>query len=78
MSGNAKMPGGYAFRTREEAAQYIADNPKEAGRYAPYEIELPGDDFEAVTVEYSAPDHGDCRALTVEAPFINPDTGLPV
>jgi len=75
MPGNAKMPGGYAFRTHEEAVKYVVNNPLDAGRFQPYEMEIPGDDFDAVTEQHATKP---CRVLLVSAPFINPDTGLPV
>ena len=47
--GNAKAPGGYAFRTREEAERYNAE--KCDGRYAAWEMDIPGDDFDAATTD---------------------------
>ncbi len=41
MPGNGKAPGGYAFRTRDAAEAYAASHA-EAGRYAAWEMELPG------------------------------------
>ncbi len=106
MFGNAKAPGGYAFRTRKAAERY-ARSHAETGGYAAWEMELP-DTFERCTTrDYLAaaearhrwhlvgdgpddpavpfmPECGvcapryvvlDCDLLTVEAPFINPDTG---
>jgi len=70
--GNSKMPGGYAFRTRDDAVAYVREHPREAGTYGPYEIEIEGDDFDASTVD----DEG-IRVLRVEARLINPDTGEP-
>ena len=71
ISGNAKQPGGFAFRTREDAAHYAATH-RHASTYAPYEMSL-SDEFDRVTKFV-----GDCYVLLVEAPLINPDTGEPV
>jgi hypothetical protein len=72
MAGNAKQPGGYAFRTREEALVYSKAH-KEANLFAPYEIELPVMFGAATTWDMVAK----CDLLVVEAPLVNPDTGEP-
>jgi len=47
--GNAKAPGGYAFRTRAEALAYVAATP-EASSYGAYRMYLPGS-FDACTTD---------------------------
>ena len=49
--GNAKAPGGYVFRTYNEARQYALDN-EEARHYEPYEIVLPRSFSRSTTMDY--------------------------
>jgi len=49
--GNAKAPGGYAFRTKGEASQYAIGHA-EASIYAPFQIELPGPFVKCTTMSY--------------------------
>lgn len=49
--GNAKAPGGYAFRTRKEAITY-ARTHSEAKRYGPYKMYLPGTFRACTTTSY--------------------------
>lgn len=50
MKGNGKAPGGYAFRTREDALSYKAS--LEDSAYEPYEMELPDEYEKCVTRSY--------------------------
>ena len=50
--GNAKAPGGYAFRTRMAALSYAASHA-EAERYGPFPIYLPGTFDECTTTDYA-------------------------
>lgn len=50
--GNSKAPGGYVFKTKREALEYVDANPIEAGRYAPYRVELPGTWRECTTTSF--------------------------
>ena len=50
MVGNGKAPGGYCFRTRDDAIQHSLTHD-DAERFSPYEIEIPGDDYDAVTTD---------------------------
>jgi hypothetical protein len=51
IEGNGKAPGGYVFRTRDEAAQYAASHA-EANRYGVYAIILPRPFGKAATTDY--------------------------
>jgi hypothetical protein len=51
MPGNMKAPGGYAFRTAAAALRY-AHSHGEAGRYLPYQIELPVSFAKATTGDF--------------------------
>jgi len=50
--GNAKAPGGYAFRTMADAANY-ANTHEEAARYRPFQIYLPGTFEECTTTDFA-------------------------
>ena len=50
--GNGKAPGGYVFRTRQDAVAY-RDSHAEAARYEPYEMELP-DRYELCVTDSAA------------------------
>jgi hypothetical protein len=49
--GNAKVPGGYLFRTRADAEQHAATHD-DVAQYGPYEIELPAPYDEVATRNY--------------------------
>jgi len=50
--GNAKAPGGYAFRTREDAEAYAASHlPECQGRLA-WEMEIPGSFEDCTTTDW--------------------------
>jgi hypothetical protein len=48
--GNAKAPGGYAFRTKHEAERYARAHAEDTV-YEAWEMEIPGDDFLAATTQ---------------------------
>ena len=50
MPGNAKAPGGYAFRSREEAEAYVRQGGYE---YGVWEMELPGSFDDCTTDSYA-------------------------
>lgn len=52
LAGNAKAPGGYAFRTKVDAEAYLADHPELP--YRPYEMELPDSFEKCATADYWA------------------------
>jgi hypothetical protein len=51
LPGNAKAPGGYAFRTKRDALHHVATHA-DAAHYRPYAIELDRPYEEAVTRDF--------------------------